>query len=310
MADTEETKLKTLRTYKGDLEQVVKTDEGSLVGIASAESVKRYNGQQIEPTAIENRTYGTGETIKKVGIVILSTVLIVLGIGSAFYFYGKSNSDIVSPEQKVSSFIFADEDFSFDITDLSRRQILNELTTINKNTNLSLGRIRNVFITESFIDEQGLEQRALVNASDFLKAIDEQMSASFLRSLGRDFMVGIHVFNGNQPFIILSTGFYENAFVGMLEWERDLKEDFTPFLGEEKAKTVDTTQTNTTVYKTTTPTFSDAVLKNKDVRVLKDDDGKIILLYSFVDQNTIVITTNESTFSEVLSRYTSSRTSR
>ena len=310
MVDTEETKLKALRTYKGDLEQVVGTDEGSLVGIASAESIKRYSGQQVAPTVIENRANSNSEAIKKIGIVILSTILVVLGVGSAFYFYGKSNSVIVNPTQNVSSFIFVDENYGFDITDLSRRQILNELTAINNSTNISLGRIRNVFITESFIDEQGLEQRALVNASDFLKAIDAQVPASFLRSLGRDFMVGIHVFNGNQPFIILSTGFYENAFVGMLEWERDLKEDFTPFLGEEKAKTVDTTQTNTTVYKTTTPTFSDAVLKNKDVRVLKDDDGKIILLYSFVDQNTIVITTNESTFSEVLSRYTSSRTSR
>ena len=310
MVDTEETKLKALRTYKGDLEQVVGTDEGSLVGIASAESIKRYSGQQVAPTVIENRANSNSEAIKKIGIVILSTILVVLGVGSAFYFYGKSNSVIVNPTQNVSSFIFVDENYGFDITDLSRRQILNELTAINNSTNISLGRIRNVFITESFIDEQGLEQRALVNASDFLKAIDAQVPASFLRSLSRDFMVGVHVFNGNQPFIILSTGFYENAFVGMLEWERYLKKDLTPFFGEEKNKVVDATQASTTVYKTTIPIFSDVVLKNKDVRVLKDDDGKIILLYSFVDQNTIVITTNESTFSEVLSRYTSSRTSR
>jgi hypothetical protein len=36
----------------------------------------------------------------------------------------------------------------------------------------------------------------------------------------------------------------------------------------------------------------------------------VSLLYSFIDKNTIVITTNENTFSEVITRLTASRTLR
>lgn len=53
--------------------------------------------------------------------------------------------------------------------------------------------------------------------------------------------------------------------------------------------------------------FEDAVIRNKEVRVLKNDEGKIVLLYSFIDPSTIVITTNEYTFIEILTRYASKR---
>ena len=57
----------------------------------------------------------------------------------------------------------------------------------------------------------------------------------------------------------------------------------------------------------TSGSFQDVVIRNKEARVLKNSDGLIILLYAFLDPNTIVITTNEYTFIEVLTRYASQR---
>lgn len=300
-------KLKSLRTYKGDLEQVMTTEKGSLVGIASAESERRHKIGRTKPVAIEDNKESEKKFAKKVGIIILSTVLIVLGIGLIFYFYGKSNPDTITPDSQVSSIIFADEDFEFNITNLSRRQILNELTSIKDRTKLSVGRIRNIFITESLIDEEGFERKALVSAGDFLNAIDVNIPTSFLRSLQPNFMLGIHVFDGNQPFLILKTSFYENAFVGMLEWETNIKDNLSPlFNSGEKVSTENATST----LGFSSLIFSDLIIKNKDTRVLKNENGEAFLIYSFIDRQTILITTNENTFGEVFTRLTSSRTLR
>ncbi|MFQ5788614.1 MAG: hypothetical protein ACE5H1_11620, partial [Thermodesulfobacteriota bacterium] len=179
---------------------------------------------------------------------------------------------------------------------------LDELTAIKDRTQLSIGKIKNVFITESFADREGIVRIGLISASDFLNTINAHLPASFLRSLKPEFMLGVHMQSGNNPFLILKTGFYENAFAGMLEWEREIKEDLAPLFGPADFDLISNENFGTSAPPSTAPTFSDFVMKNKDVRILKDNDGEIALLYSFIDKNTIVITTNENTFSEVLTR--------
>ena len=49
--------------------------------------------------------------------------------------------------------------------------------------------------------------------------------------------------------------------------------------------------------------FEDRIIRNKDVRVMKDSAGNIVLLYGFLDQKNLVITTNEQTFQEILNRF-------
>jgi len=233
-----------------------------------------------------------------------------LGAGSVFYFYGKSNVDIITPDSKIASIIFADEDFEFNITDLSKRQILNELTSIKDRTRLSIGRIQNIFFTESFIDEEGFEKSSLVSTSNFLDAIKVNVPTSFSRSLRPEFMVGVHVFDGNQPFIILRTSFYENAFVGMLEWEVNIQDNLSPLFDSGKRVSALPTGNATSTSGFKSQVFSDSIIKNKDARVLKNEKGEVSIIYSFIDKQTIIITTNENTFSEVFTRLTSSRTLR
>ena len=40
-------------------------------------------------------------------------------------------------------------------------------------------------------------------------------------------MIGVYSWNGNQPFIILKTDSYENAFAGMLSWEKNIAGDLS-----------------------------------------------------------------------------------
>jgi len=53
--------------------------------------------------------------------------------------------------------------------------------------------------------------------------------------------------------------------------------------------------------------FVDVVIKNKDVRMLTDEYEHPILLYTFADKDTIILTTNEFTLKEILDRMTNRR---
>lgn len=290
--EKEEAHLRTIRTYKDDLAQVVEKKKESLVSIATAENEQRVNNEELELSVAATKK----QHLKKIGMIVLITVLFILGTGSIFYFYGKNTNETVNPESKIPSLIFSDEEEEFEITDLSRRQILNGLTALKDNVNISIGRIRNIIITKSFVDEEGVAGRELVSARNFLNAINAQLPTSFLRSIEPLFMFGVHHFDGNQPFLILKNSFYENTFAGMLEWEKNIREDLSPLFGPAEFGVA--------------PVFRDFVIKNKDTRILKDNNEETILMYSFIDKNTIIITTNENTFSEVLVRLTSSRTLR
>ena len=76
----------------------------------------------------------------------------------------------------------------------------------------------------------------------------------------------------------------------MLESEKYIKEDLSQLFAEKNTKTT-LTQIATTTSEIKTFMFNDLVLKNKDTRILKNKEGEMTLMYSFVDKNTIIITT-------------------
>ena len=48
--------------------------------------------------------------------------------------------------------------------------------------------------------------------------------------------------------------------------------------------------------------FTDILIKNRDARVISDAARVPILFYSFVDRETLVFTTDRTTFDEILNR--------
>jgi hypothetical protein len=59
---------------------------------------------------------------------------------------------------------------------------------------------------------------------------------------------------------------------------------------------------------TTTPTqfiqtgFVDKIVENHDARVIQNNTGDVSLLWTFIDRNTLVITTQGATLREIISR--------
>jgi len=279
-------KAPVVRTYKSDVAAALKKGKTSMTDLVMAEQKKR--GVQTE---------GKAKSKKNISVIILSIVLIIAGASALAWVGGYKFRLQTTPSGGTSinipSLIFTEVKGEINITEMAdeavREAIQNEIIS----TNIRLDSIKNVFFTEDAIiqTQEGMQEyKSVVETSPFFEAADISLPGRLDRSLDDEFMFGIHMFNGNQPFVILKTSYFENAFSGMLEWEPTMAEDILPIFAYTGT---------TTIYKTP---FQDEVIKNRDLRVLKNGAGKNELLYMFLDKETAIITTNLSTLDEVILR--------
>jgi hypothetical protein len=117
------------------------------------------------------------------------------------------------------------------------------------------------------------------------------MPPSLVRSFGDEYMFGIYSFDTNEPFIILTVDDYAIAYSGMLKWELDAGKDLATLFN------IPTQNSSSTLV------FKDETAKNKDMRVLKDSAGTPLVLYSFIDRKTLVITKNENVLSAIVGKF-------
>lgn len=89
--------------------------------------------------------------------------------------------------------------------------------------------------------------------------------------------------NKNNPFIVLTVASFDTAFGGILLWESSIPKDLSP-LFENAVQTAG----------------KDIRISNNDARVLTDEVGREIVIYGFVDKQTILIAPTRDVFIEVL----------
>lgn len=292
--------IKRIRTYKEDIASAVQKQKASLTSIVAAEQIRR--------------THTTGNTatkpkrdIKKIGIILVGIIFILLGIGVVTFLAFFYQKEEVTIKETVPSFIFVEKQKEIDITEKTSREILQTLGSERANTFLPLGQIAHLYVTET-TKELETDVTRIISAEEFLTNIRAQVNGAFLRSLDPSFMLGIHVFNQNQPFIIFKSNSYQHSFAGLLEWEKTMYHDLFLFTGLKNDPILGVPvnpQTGREII--LSDTFEDRIIQNIDVRALVSDTGEIKFLYAFPNQQTLIITTNENTLTEIITRLNSVR---
>ncbi|MEX0652161.1 MAG: hypothetical protein WD509_01340 [Candidatus Paceibacterota bacterium] len=292
--------IKRVRTYKEDIAEAVKNQKASVTSIAAAEERRRTG---IPQDVLEKKPRDIKRTLTVLGSILL--LLIGIGVIAFFYFFYEKESVVI--QQEIPSLVFAESQEEINVTKKTAREILQQLYTSRNTTQLPLGQVSHLYLTESTETPEGTYTQ-LITTEALLTKIQAQVSGSFLRSLEPSFMLGVHVFNNNQPFIILKSNSYQHAFAGMLEWERTLYDDLFLFTGLKNdpvlGAPIDPQTGNEIVL---SEVFEDRIVKNIDVRALTDESGVIKFLYAFPDQKTLIITTNENTLIEIITRLNSVR---
>lgn len=261
--------LPRIRTYAADMSSAIKQRGETLAGIVNRESVSRKKPEisEAEKTAqMRKRLIGGG--------AIALALVGIFAVGGALFFSQK-DEPVVVPEQGI---IFAND--TAEVILQPNSDLEDELAHLRRNRNLSLGEVLRVEV---------IENGARITGSDLA------LRLGIPSALARDItgmMLGIHSFDRNQPFMIFEVLAYDRAFGAMLSWERDIARD----LGD--------------VYKPTHATtsapllsFEDKIIRNLDTRISQDAWP---ILYTFPERKMLIVTTNEFTLQEILTRLQSS----
>ncbi len=306
---TEQSAIKQLETYQGDIEAVVQKKNVSVVSIAAAEAQRRAKQIEESPAAEEA---GTGRRILLVGLGVL---LIACALGVLSWVYLRPASTVPVAMTGAAPFISVDASQQVELQPGDTPQeAMQKLVAAKSSVNLSLGLITQLVVTEASSTSSA---PSLLGASDFITTLTLYAPAELLRTLSPQYLLGVHSYEENEPFLIFKVDDYETAYAGMLAWEVTMMQDLSPLfvrhpspqLGAASPPTLSTGATSTVstssllVPFTGAPTnFVDQVVDNHDARVLLDAQGNILLLWTFLDRQTLVITNNDATLREIIVR--------
>jgi hypothetical protein len=273
--------LKQIRTFQGDMAEAIRHEQASLVSIRAAERAKRDiirdNEMPEEKAAKRSRMVTLG--------LLLGGLVFIAGAGYAgWYAYhtylAKTAVPVVTVPKNRFLPVVATE--NVDATGLSRAGIISLLQS-ERGKSINTGSI----IHSEFL-KGGADTSPLEGTTEFLISLEGKAPSNLVRAFSQLFMVGTlgeaTDTTPNDTFLLIKLDSFENSYAGMLEWEKSLKEDLLPLF--QNADTV-SNMPNDAV-------FEDITLKNKDARALYDTSGKIVLVYSFYNQNLLIITGSET----------------
>ncbi len=293
----ERPEVSPLQTYKSDVERSVEERGVSVVSVAAAEAERRgKQGQTPETVKEARKIFGMNVAMVSAGVV-----LILLAAGVVAFILLRPTT-LPGPQTLTAPFMSVD-DTALVVADTSSRDALvTNIAAAVQSAHLSLGLIEWLYIAPP---GGGGAVMPEITLQELLGIIAPDLPPELLRTLQPTYLFGVHSFDQNQAFLLLQTDSYETAYSGMLSWERTMRADLNPIFVRNPSP--HTTTTNTTAQASSTPQFIqtgfvDKVVENRDTRVILNPQGDILLLWTMLGRNTILITTNEYTLREVVSR--------
>ncbi len=303
-----------LHTYTSDFSDRIDTKSASAFSVLAAEQDAHVTLPARSEPAPDHK-----KTLIAVGTGI---VLLLLAGGGVFATYQfvmtMRNTPIAS--LTVPSIVFADEYRELSGTGLD----LMESLALAANSALLPGNVLVTYILTSSSSEDGPILTSPAGGKAFMYALAVPAPDILLRNIAEQSTIGVVNTGGDtKAFFALRVDSYERTYAGMLTWEPLMARDLAllyplyPATIPERVETVTVstttaTSTATTTSVTVTPSFAieapartrfeDTVVANHDVRVLRDTNGRSLILYGYADKRTLLIVRDEAAFEALLPR--------
>jgi hypothetical protein len=232
----------------------------------------------------------------------ISAVLLISASGIGWYVYKNfSILGTVEPDGGVPTVVPVN--VKIEVIDTPVSPLVETLDDAARAVSTPRGNLVQLYVTKWADDS-----RILLSTQEFIERLAPRAPGRFVRALETTYTFGVHTRERPSPFLVAKVTFFENAFAGMLEWEATMRNDLAPlFNPEETGPSLSRVAPVTTTEVIRRGVFHDQVIQNKDARVFLDQNDNIVLLYSFIDRETLILTTNIETFIEVHGRLTSGR---
>ena len=232
------------------------------------------------------------EKPKKHILVPVLVVVILLALGGAAiptvqYFLNQKTVPV--PIATETTIIPFDHKETITLPKTSHTDLINAISKLPANA----VNVEYVQIFQTNLDANQKTTTSKMPADTFSSIFGPNMPSSLVRSFDGDYMYGVDGIKHPRFFILLKTSAYDQTFAGMLKWEPKMISDLTPVLN--------------ILAKAAGQSFTDKVITSKDVRAIVQSDGTISFLYGFIDNQTLLITTDTTTFQDITNRYVAAR---
>ncbi|OHA12764.1 MAG: hypothetical protein A3J10_03585 [Candidatus Sungbacteria bacterium RIFCSPLOWO2_02_FULL_54_10] len=287
-----------LRTLKNDLQEIVREKKISLVRAVALESDKSH-------TASDDREREHTLTMRRKRILgILFAVAFFLFLGAAAFFgvYFVAEDKAGMPVSGArSSILFSENSVPFPLGALTPLETKRILAGARETFGSTLGAITRIVPIEQYTDEEGTDVELVVSLQSFLERLGARPPDELIRAVSTEFFFGIHTVDENAPLFVIPVTSYERAFAGMLAWEDRMNRDLAPVFSPVPEQVMSASGLPEK------RRFADLIMRNYDVRALKDDSGEIELYYSFPTRELLIIAESPYSFTEVLNRLRAER---
>lgn len=319
--------VQNIRTYQSDIANTIKNDNVSMIKVALSEKKRQERRGSLDNTLEENNK----NLYLVIGAIVAFIVIAGLVAGYIFLQNQSSKPTQTQEQQKIKPLIYTETVSLLNLDEINLDD-LSKLIERDKEAVMELGDMKAIVLTIG----SSTAERQLTSA-EFLTALNTRAPEGLIRSLEANYLLGVYAFNPREMFAVFRVSSYDSAFAGMLEWEPNIESDIGDIFINKRdrvdrdinalsttkvtagSSTSEMVSSSTTKATSTAPVesspfgvfsqrkFVDKVLSNKDARVLVDANGKEAMLYTFLDKETLVISTSEKALKEIIFRLTTGR---
>lgn len=299
---------KPIRTYESDVADLMSKNKTSIATMTIAETKKKEVEIKKLDTSTQTQAQTVGQSrksyVKQITLGILSLIFIGGGIFGGYYLYQQSALAIPDPIPKplvIPSIFPADKQNILITNNLKKDELIAQ--TVSQSTQDLASDQK---FLEMILGKKEGEKSLRIGASTFIKQVEFDIPDILLRSLLDRWMIGSYSEDSGDKsmFIIFTTDFFQNAYNGMLTWEESMPDDLAVLLNfKDRARANENDGSSPLAsYFTIRGKFIDKQIKNRDVREFVSNNNEILFLYSFIDKDTIVLTTTEKSLEAILER--------
>ncbi len=313
MSETNEFEKKTtsIHTLESDLASAVRDDNyGKNIIKIITDPNKRLASTN---TASDSSSHFDIKSLfSKRNVIIFFTSIIVLSAGGAIlYILNQAKNVGLEPEEEVipvattttaNNPVIKNSDVlnpeiiqSSDFSNSNRFQIIE-----------GINGIKNLLIDKKIAPGNNIGVNTNLTITQFFEKIRYSGDESFLRSLDTVYAFGFYSIPDNrfETYLLIKVSNFDLAFKSILAWEKYMGVDLKDiFVGNNESRTdVSTTTVDKKYNKKNTIGFVDKVLKNYDIREYVNNESNEDIIYGFINNKYLLITSGESSFIDIKDR--------
>lgn len=278
-----------IHTYSSDFADHIDASGGTTFSVLAAQSDAGQTPRATQP--------------RKRSLVpfLAGAVMLIIGVGAIAGAYIFTRPGMVPIVSSVPSLIPFDASVEVKGTG---QDLIQAIANVGQ-SNSMIGNVVVTYVTLSTTTGSGVPQ----SGGQLIQRMGLQAPSILLRNINDSSTVGV-VRSGTEsrPFMVLKVNSYERTFAGMLAWEPTMASDlgvFYPAYTDSlpaSASASSTTSNKLQVKSAIHPGFTDAVVANYDVRILRDSSGRSLMLYGYRGKDMLIIARNEAAFTALVSR--------